>query len=138
MPEGDAKSKANPLGDVGGTPGGAFEFLLGFAMLVAGGYLFLNQVVVVSGYWSLFGVNTFGLTLIPIFIGVVLLFLDGRSIVGWLLSLGGLVAIVAGVLAELQIHFRPTSLWTTLFLLVLMAGGLGLVLRAIRPHRRRE
>src|ERR1051325_9013138 len=36
----------------GGTPGGLGEFLGGLALVVAGGYLLLNQVTVTSGFWS--------------------------------------------------------------------------------------
>jgi len=59
----------------GGTSGGLGTFLFGFVLAVAGGYLIMNQVQVTSGYWSWFGTNTFGLTLIPLVIGLGLLFL---------------------------------------------------------------
>ena len=48
--------------DVGGTPGGLGHFLLGFAMACAGGYLLMNQVLVVGSYWSFYGPSTFGIT----------------------------------------------------------------------------
>jgi predicted membrane channel-forming protein YqfA (hemolysin III family) len=49
----------------GGTPGGLGTFLAGAAMVVAGGYLLLNQVTVTSGYWYFWGYNAFGLSLFP-------------------------------------------------------------------------
>ena len=51
--------------DVGGTPGGLGDFLLGFAMACAGAYLLTSHVMVASSYWSFYGGNTFGITLIP-------------------------------------------------------------------------
>lgn len=117
----------------GGTPGGLGSFLLGGAMAVAGGYLILNQVQVTGGYWGWWGPNTFGMTLIPLILGVGLLFFNGRSLPGWLLAAGGLVIIFAGVVASIEIHIRQTSLFNMLLMLVLFIGGLGLMARAVIP-----
>jgi hypothetical protein len=54
----------------GGTPGGLGSFLAGFAMVVAGGYLLLTRVTVASGLWQLWGYNAFGLSLLPLLIGI--------------------------------------------------------------------
>jgi hypothetical protein len=123
------------LSDVGGTPGGLGEFLIGFAMTCVGAYLLTNQVMVAGSYWNFGGTNTFGITLIPMLIGIGLLFWNGRSVVGWLLTAGGALFIFAGVLANMHIYFRPTSLFNTVIMLVLVVGGLGLIARAMLPHR---
>jgi hypothetical protein len=117
----------------GGTSGGGLSFLLGLVLAIAGGYLLLNQVQVTSGYWHWFGQNTFGLTLIPLILGVGLLFFNGRSPVGWILAGGGIVIIFAGILASLDIYFRQTSLFNTLLILILFVAGLGLMARSLRP-----
>lgn len=122
------------LRGAGGTPGGLSEFLVGFAMAVAGGYLLTQQVTVTSGYWHLWGYNAFGLSLIPLLFGVALLFFNGRSILGWLLLIGGAVIVLAGILLNLEIYFRSTSLFNTLLMLVLLFGGLGLIARSLRSH----
>jgi hypothetical protein len=121
--------------DVGGTSGGLGEFLIGFAMACVGAYLLTNQVMVVGSYWSFYGTNTFGITLIPMLIGVGVLFWNGRSVLGWLLTLAGALFILAGVIANMHIYFEPTSLFNTLLMLILLVGGLGLIARALRPHR---
>ena len=118
----------------GGTPGGLGQFFLGLAMAVAGAYLLTNHVVVTSGYWSVWGYNAFGLSLVPLIIGIGLLFFNGKSVVGWLLLFVGVVIIFTGILMNLQIYFQPTSLFNTLIMLVLLAGGIGLVARAIVAH----
>mgnify|MGYP001488361859 FL=1 len=116
----------------GGTPGGVGLFLGGLAMMVAGGYLLLQQVQVHSGFWGWFGPNTFGLTLVPLLVGIGFLFFDGKSVAGWLLTGAGALIIVAGIIASLQIWFRPTSLYNTLMMLGLLAGGIGLVARSLK------
>lgn len=123
------------FGDVGGTSGGLGEFVLGFAMTCVGGYLILNQVHVVGSYWSFWGANSFGISLIPLLFGVGILFWNGRSIIGWLLTAGGALFILAGVLANMQLYFQPTSLLNTLIMLILLVGGLGLIARSTRSHK---
>ncbi len=123
------------LSDVGGTPGGLGEFLIGFVMICVGAYLLTNQVMVAGSYWNFGGANTFGITLIPMLLGIGLLFWNGRSVIGWLLTAGGALFIFAGVLANIHIYFRPTSLFNTVIMLVLVVGGLGLIARAMLPHR---
>src|SRR5215470_8941600 len=67
----------------GGTPGGRGTFFLGFIMIIAGGYLLTDQVMVTSGAWRWGGYNVFGLSLVPLLFGIGLLFVNGRSIAGW-------------------------------------------------------
>src|SRR5712692_2962006 len=120
------------LGRPGGTSGGLGSFLLGFVMAVAGGYLFLHRVTVWGSSWRLFGTSGFGISLIPLLFGVFLLFTNGRSIAGWLLTIAGMVIIFAGVISHLDIFFVPTSLFETLVMLCLLVGGLGLIVRSLR------
>ena len=118
----------------GGTSGGIGLFLFGLGMVVAGGWLLLNQVTVTSGGWHMWGYNTFGLSLIPLIVGIGLLFFNGRSIAGWLLTFAGAIIIFVGILTNLDIYFRPTSLFNTILMLVLLAGGVGLVARSLRAQ----
>jgi uncharacterized protein len=122
------------INGAGGTPGGIGEFLTGFVMAVAGGWLLTNQVVVNSGAWTLWGYNSFGLSLVPFLIGTGLLFFDGKSKAGWLLLLAGLVIVFAGILINLHIYFQPTSLFNTLLMLGLLAAGIGLIARSLRSR----
>jgi hypothetical protein len=132
----------------GGTPGGIGMFLLGFAMACAGGWLLTNQVTVSGDYFSSsfvvpfvnYRMHSFGLSLVPFIVGVGFLFFDGKSILGWLLTIGGLAIILVGILMSLHIYFQPTSLFNTLVMLVLLFGGLGLIMRSLKaiPTARAE
>ena len=116
----------------GGTAGGLGPFLVGLAMVVAGGYLLLNQVQVTTSYWTFGGQGSFGLSLLPLLAGIAFLFFDGKSMLGWLLTVAGVVIILAGVLMHMDIYFRQTTLFNTLVMLVLLFGGVGLVARSLR------
>ncbi len=128
----------------GGTPGGIGTFLLGFALACAGAWLLTDQVVVSGDYFGSgfmlpivnHRMNSFGLSLIPFIIGIGFLFFDGKSLAGWLLTIAGLVIILAGILMSLHIYFRPTSLFNTLVMLVLLFGGLGLIFRSLKSTPR--
>ena len=94
------------LKNVGGTPGGARTFLLGFIMAVVGGYLVMQEVSVHGGYWNWgfaggYG-RSFGISLLPLLFGVGILFanivvrlllrvLTIPSVIQWNWNLFGLV-----------------------------------------------
>lgn len=122
------------LKNAGGTSGGLFEFLIGLTMTVAGAYMLISRVIVTSGFWNWGGYNTFGLSLVPLIFGIAIVFFNGRSVIGWLLVFVSVVIIGSGVLMNLQIYFQPTSLFNTIVMLVLFAGGIGLIARAVMKH----
>jgi hypothetical protein len=120
--------------DVGGTRGGLGQFIVGLIMSCLGGYLISNQVTVVGSYWSFWGTNSFGITLIPMLFGVAILFFKGKSVIGWFLVIAGALFILAGVIANLHIYFQPASLFNTLVMLILLVGGVALVARSVQEH----
>jgi hypothetical protein len=120
--------------DIGGTPGGLGQFLLGFVMACVGGFLITNQVNIVGSYWSFWGGSTFGVTLLPMLFGIGILFWNGKSIAGWFLTVAGALFIFAGIVANMHIYFQPTSLFNTMVMLILLVGGLVLIARSLRPQ----
>ena len=137
--QGAQEAPKKPLG-AGGTPGGVGTFLLGFVLACAGGWLLTNQVTVTSDFFASgfmvpmvhYHMNSFGLALVPFILGIAFIFFNGKSVAGWLLTIAGLAIILAGILMSLHIFFRPTSLFNTLTMLVLLFGGLGLILRSLK------
>ena len=101
-------------------------------MAVVGVYLLLNQVQVTTSFWGVGRFGGFGPTLLPLLVGVGFLFYNGRSVVGWLLTALGLAIILAGVLMNMDIYFRQTTLFNTIVMLGLLFGGLGLIARSLR------
>jgi len=125
---------ATRIEGAGGTRGGVGQFLVGLGMAIAGAYLLTNQVSVTSGFWRIGGYNGFGLSLIPLVLGIGFLFFNGRSIAGWLLTFAGAIIIFVGILTNLDIFFRQTTLFNTIVMLVLLAGGIGLVARSLKSQ----
>jgi membrane protein implicated in regulation of membrane protease activity len=132
-----------------------FLFLVGGALFAAGIFLFTNQVMVGSGMRSFgwgrsvdggfgstfssiasFGTGQgFGLLMIPFGVGVALLLADSLRKVGWLLVWGASAAMGAAVLQSLLFSFRTTSLWSLMTMVVMIAGGGGLMFRSLRDYQ---
>lgn len=120
----------------GGTPGGVGEFFLGALLTGLGAYLFSTHVQVSTSFWHFRGgQNAFGPILILLVIGIGVLFFNGRSVIGWVLTIGGLGAIIVGVVMNLDVYFHPTTLLHTLLMFGSLGAGLGLVVKSLRPHR---
>ena len=126
----------------GGSEGGTMQFLLGVMMMCGGGYLLLSRIIVRPGWgfgasiYSFGGLNvTTGMIFIPFLIGVGFLFYNSKNWIGWLLTCGSLVALIFGVLANLQVHMSRMSAFDLITILVLFVGGLGLLLRSLRGAR---
>jgi hypothetical protein len=118
----------------GGTPGGLGSFFAGLVLAVCGSYLLAQRVTVSSGFWTAFGPHSFGLSLLPLLVGAGLLFFDGGNRTGWILTACGAAIVLVGILMNLSIYFEPTSLFDTLVMLVMLAGGLGLLARSLTPR----
>ncbi|HWU89985.1 MAG TPA: hypothetical protein VN253_22135, partial [Kofleriaceae bacterium] len=77
-----------------------------------------------------------GVTLIPLLLGIGILFVNGRSFAGRFLTGAGALVILVGLIANLDIQFHQTSLFNMLVMLVLIVGGLGLIVRSSMPMTR--
>lgn len=123
----------------GGTEGGIGSFLIGLIMMIGGGYLLLNAIVVrpTFGFGSrVFGIGgmpiTSGMVLIPFMLGIGLIFYNSRNWIGWLLAGGSLLALVFGVIANMNLQLARMSAFDLIVILVLLVGGIGLFLRSLR------
>ena len=123
----------------GGTPGGLGEFFIGILLAALGCYLLFSRVQVHSSYWNFLGLGgagrSFGISMLPLLFGIGTLFVNGKSILGWLLAVGGLLFILLGILMNMDIYFERTSLMNTLIMLGCIAAGFGLVVKSLRPHK---
>jgi hypothetical protein len=92
-----------------------------------------------SGWGGGFGMpqglgDSFGLLLIPLVIGVCLLFALRNQRWGWFLVLASVSALAVGVLQTLIMRFQPTTLWNLLTMMALIGSGGGLMFRSLRGY----
>ena len=133
------------MNGAGGTSGGVGQFFLGLIMMCGGFYLLLNGVVVSSSFGigsRLFGIGGYGVTggmiLIPLVIGIAMIFYDAKSVLGWLVAVASFGAMVFGVIASDSLNLRTMTAFELLCILALAFGGLGLFLRSLRSAARDE
>jgi hypothetical protein len=129
----------------GGTSGGAGQFFLGLILMCGGFYLLLNAVVVNSTFGMgahLFGIGGYGVTggmiLVPLVIGIAMIFYNARNFFGWLLAVGAFGAMVFGVISSVSMNLRTMSAFELICILALAFGGLGLFLRSLRGQAQEE
>lgn len=129
----------------GGTKGGILEFFLGLGMFCAGMYLFMSNISVSNhfamssvlfrvGGSSGVGVAS-GMLFIPFIIGVILIFNNKKSYIGWGLIVFSIGAMIIGMVTSLEFRFIPMSLFNVIMLLVLIFGGVGIFARSLGERR---
>jgi len=131
------------MNGAGGTSGGSGQFLLGLIMMCGGFYLLLSGIVVSSNFGlstRLFGVGagfgiTGGMILIPLMIGIGMVFYNARNYLGWMVAICSFAALVFGVVSSVSLNLRTMSAFELIMILTLAIGGLGLFLRSLKPAR---
>ena len=126
----------------GGTEGGIGRFLIGFIMMIAGGYLFLNSINVSSnihlGYGfrhsfsSFNSFSTSGYVLLPFLFGICMVFYNAKNIIGWMLILTSTIMLIFGIITGLNFRITNMSSFMLISILVLLLGGIGLLLSSLR------
>ena len=142
-------ARSNPSGDF-------VQFLIGGCLFGAGGFLLANQVLGRPefappryggfGRWGgwggwggggvtiPFGTPGMGLLMLPLGIGVCLLFAGSYRRWANLLIWASLAALLVGVLNSLRMSFMPTTLWQLGVYIVMIAAGGGLMFRGLRAY----
>ena len=135
-----------------------FSFLLGGALFVGGIFLLLSQVMVATpgglggmGRWSgayrhgmrygygggwaippAAGVTGgMGLLMIPLGVGVAMLFMNAYRKMALLLVWGAAAALAVGILHSLSMRLMPTTLWALVTMVVMIAAGAGLMFKSL-------
>ena len=132
-------TKRNPTTDF-------IQFLAGGALFGSGGFLLANQVMASSAFsyrgyggWGRYGgggmlpIGTpgMGLLMIPLGVGVCLLFAGTYKRWANLMIWASLAALVVGVLNSIRLTFMPTTLWALASYIVMIAAGGGLMFRSL-------
>lgn len=114
----------------GGTSGGIGMFILGLVLAGIGFYMFFSRVVVEFHAWRLWGFDGTGAILVLFVIGVAILFFNGRSLAGWIITSASLAGLLIYLVLNLNFHFLATNLIAVLIMLGLIGAGIGLITRS--------
>lgn len=108
-------------------------FFIGLAMLCVGGYLFLDNVEVITANifsFSMFGRRMDGLLFVPLIASIIFLFYK-YSLVSKICCGLSILIILANVIINLRLYWTATSLFATIIIFVLLFGGIGLVMKSV-------
>lgn len=117
------------------------RFFVGLIMLIGGAYLLLQSIHVDNSFnfnhsmYNVGGVTvTSGYILIPFIFGIGMMFFNHKSIWGWVLTIGSLVMLVFGVISNTNFRLAQMTAFQLITILVLLVGGIGLLLSALRSE----
>ncbi len=110
------------------------QFFIGLILLGVG-LFWIFQSVTVTTMFSGFHFGSWrvpdGTVIIPLLIGIVMLFVMRRKIFGWIVLAIGVLAILLAVMNSVRFHFTSTSLFEYIFMFGFVAVGGALVLKAL-------
>lgn len=113
------------------------QFFVGLLMLAAGVFMIFQNLTISSSWGGgyFLHIGSFGLPngtiFIPLFIGIVMLFLMDRKIFGWIVVAVGIVIILAAVLMSVHMRWRSTNAYMFVLMFGLAAAGGGLVIKQL-------
>lgn len=82
--------------------------------------------------WRFGGLNIpTGFVIIPLLIGIGLLFYNSKSIISWVVTILGLIIVLLTIIMSVTIAFRTTSLFMFVLMFGFILAGAGLLLRAL-------
>ena len=114
------------------------SFFVGLLLLGGGLYMIFQNIEVTSswgygGHFLSFGgfhlAN--GLIMLPIIIGIAMLFLMEKKIYGWIVLSIGIVIVLLSVMLTTRLHWVRSNAFTFIVMFGLTAAGGGMVLREL-------
>jgi len=122
-----------------GSEGNLGSFFLGVICFAIGVYLIFQNTIISTQFslMDIIGFNPpFGLVILPLLIGIGILFFNEKSILGWIVTIFGIITILLGILMGLRIYFRPVTLYQAVLMYGMTAAGIGLIAKAFFGKRR--
>lgn len=110
------------------------KFLIGIVLVALGVFLVFQNTDVVANWYSWrigsWGVPS-GVVVVPLLIGIGILFYNYKSIIGWIVAAIGAAFLIVTLILSVRIVFQRTSLFTYILMFGCIASGCGLMLRAL-------
>lgn len=112
-------------------------FFAGLLMFGGGLFMILQNISVTSSWGSgyFYHIGSWGvpngMIMLPVLIGIVMLFLMDRKIFGWVVTILGIVFILLTVIMSVKIVWRTTNAYMFILMFGLAAAGGGMMLRVL-------
>lgn len=116
------------------------HFFLGLLMFGGGLFMVLQNAKVSTSWGSTFyhigswGIPN-GLIMLPVLIGIVMLFMMEKKLFGWIVTVLGIIFILLTIIMNLSITWQRTSAFAFIMMFGLVAAGGGLMLKSLFRKR---
>lgn len=113
------------------------HFFLGLLMFGGGLFMILQNAEVHTswGYGYFYHIGSWGvpngMIMLPVLIGIVMLFLMEKKLPGWIVTILGIIFILLTIIMSVRITWRSTSAYIFIIMFGLVAAGGGLMLRVL-------
>lgn len=111
------------------------QFILGMILLAVGLFWLFSSIRVTTGfgYGGFFGLSGIhvpsGVVVVPLLIGIAMLFLMERKVFGFIVTAVGVAVIAVAVISSVHLYFMGQSLWSYILMLSFIIVGAALVLK---------
>lgn len=117
------------------------SFFAGLGFFVLGVFLVTQNTIVTTGF-NLRGLTggynpPFGVLILPVIIGIILLFAMDNQVLGWILIVVGICTILLSLLMGFDINFKQTTLYIVILMFGCIAAGAGLMIRGITQSNKK-
>lgn len=111
-------------------------FFLGLLMFAGGVFMILQNIIVRTSWGtSFYRIGTWevpnGMIMLPVLIGIVMLFVMEKRIFGWIVFILGLVFIMLTIIMSVQISWKTSNAYMFVMMFGLAAAGGGLLMRVL-------
>ena len=116
------------------------QIFSGFALIAVGILMVLNHVKIGTGYMTLLGLGGggAGFLILPIIVGIGIMFYDYKNKLGWRLAGGGFVVLLFVLLSQLTMHFAHISLLGFILMFLPLAIGGAMLAKGVKVRNRLE
>ncbi len=113
--------------------GSLLEFVIGLGLLAVGLFWIFQSVRVTSYHGSFFRIGEWavpnGTVIIPLLIGILMLFIMEKKIYGWIVTGLGVAIILISIITSVRLYFYGGNLFNYILMFGFTIAGGGLVLK---------
>ncbi len=113
--------------------GSLLQFVIGLVLLGAGLFWIFQSVHVSSSFGTFYRIGSWaapnGTIIIPLLIGILMLFIMERKIFGWIVTGIGVAIILVAVITSVRLYFTGGNLFNYILMFGFTVVGGGLVLK---------
>lgn len=113
------------------------NIFMGLGLLLTSVLMIFHHVKVGTGWlsWLGFGGQGFGFCIVPLLIGLAIIFYDHKNKAGWIITAASCALIFFAVLSQLVMTFPTTSLLGLIIMFLPLALGVAMLMKGLQGQK---